>query len=428
MKLKRWMILGLVMLAPLSALAENTVVALPSAAPLPRIAVAVDEYAIDYEAYYADGTAGEGYSGWAYQSPGLTEQEQRRAAALKQAYAGGARAQESVLNRTQNVAVGVYQLPARQYQGEAVYVILPARDLTDDELLAVIDAYAAMDMEFDPAGLSWRNCMRGGGVETSRPMAQEERTRLTVLDERYRRGGLRPETPMTALPMDDGLGLILLDEACFCGMTEFSFRPARRLTDDELLQEIDLRHAGEEMLDFASKEETLRGLLHRQMGMPLSAQRQGDERVSDTDGSIFSVQRTMYYATFVSPLENGDYYYQGFFDLETEKLCVALYLCDGHRYSDVHLDPFDPAWLDRAREVVMGFGVAEDEIVSAESHGEVALQYAGYGVQTVVMLKDGATYVVTLAFQDGRPSQIQYRDALRTASENAYYLEMEASK
>ena len=45
-------------------------------------------------------------------------------------------------------------------------------------LLAVIDAWHQAGKRFDPSALNCRNCMRGGGIESSRFLTEEELSKL----------------------------------------------------------------------------------------------------------------------------------------------------------------------------------------------------------------------------------------------------------
>ena len=99
--------------------------------------------------------------------PQLTAGEAARAEALLKSYEAGERTGDgaSVLGRTERVTVGVYPLDPGVFDGETAYVILPGTCLRDEELLALIDAFAQLGQRFNPYGLNARNCMRGGYLD-----------------------------------------------------------------------------------------------------------------------------------------------------------------------------------------------------------------------------------------------------------------------
>ena len=127
--------------------------------------------------------------------PQLTPGEIRRAKALMQqaergeiALTGG----DAIIGVRENVTMGVYPLDPAAYDGERVYVLLPGVCLTDEQLIALMDAYAQLGLLFDPEGLGVRNCMRGGGKMASRPLSAEEGERRGNLEMLLQRGIIDP--------------------------------------------------------------------------------------------------------------------------------------------------------------------------------------------------------------------------------------------
>lgn len=166
------------------------------------------------------------------QSPRLMPGEIVRAKKLAQAYLAGevSYTGESVLEKMENVVLGVYALNPDDFSGEQAFVLLPGTCLTDEQLLAIIDAFAQLGLEFDPEALNYRNCARGGGIETTRFFTTEEGDRFTMLVDKVRRGIIVPDATF------DGLARVpKLDSTYFCGMTDFTFMPYRSMTDEELL-------------------------------------------------------------------------------------------------------------------------------------------------------------------------------------------------
>lgn len=203
------------------------------------------------------------------QWPGLTDGEIVRAKKLLAAYqAGEAKGDgQSVLNAKENVVLGVYALNPDDYDGERVYVLLPGTNLTDEQLLAMIDAYAQLGLTFDPEALNYRNCARGGGIECTRFLTQEERERYTRLAELIERGLL----DVSKLEKQEVL-CPKLDGRYFCNMEDFSFRCYRRMTDEELvaaLVEMGYHDRSAEA-DYDEIETNSRWALCELLGCPLS--------------------------------------------------------------------------------------------------------------------------------------------------------------
>ena len=123
----------------------------------------------------------------------LTTGERKRMEKLMAAYAAGERTGDgaSVLEAKKNVRVGVYALDPAEYDGERVLLLLPGNCLTDEEMLAILDAYRQLGEPFDPDALNERNCVRGHTfMGTSEGDNEERRARLKGL---IQRGILRRE-------------------------------------------------------------------------------------------------------------------------------------------------------------------------------------------------------------------------------------------
>lgn len=160
--------------------------------------------------------------------PQLTAGEAARAEALLKSYEAGERTGdgESVLGKTGRVTVGVYPLDPGAFDGETAYVILPGTCLRDEDILALIDAFAQLGQRFDPHGLNARNCMRGGYLDESRPYTQNELTRMAQLRGAIQRGELDEA--------DDASMTVTLNPLHFGGKKTFTLLPYRALTDAQL--------------------------------------------------------------------------------------------------------------------------------------------------------------------------------------------------
>ncbi len=209
--------------------------------------------------YYSDVT----------QNPRLTAGEQKRAEKLLSEYQAGkiAYTGESVLEKMDGVIVGVYALDPADYDGETVYVILPGTCLTDEQLLSIIAAFDELGLVFDPTGLSYRNCSRGGGIETSRFFNQEERERYTYLADCIRRGKLVPPQGLSGASRTPKL-----QSAYFCGMTSFTLRPYRQMTDEEMVAQLLDNGVCDESgeVDHNAVERRSRSAAYTALGCPLS--------------------------------------------------------------------------------------------------------------------------------------------------------------
>lgn len=160
--------------------------------------------------------------------PQLTAGEAARAEALLKSYEAGERTGDgaSVLGRTERVTVGVYPLDPGAFDGETAYVILPGTCLRDEELLALIDAFAQLGQRLNPYGLNARNCMRGGYLDESRPHTQDELARMEQLRGAIQRGELDEA--------GDASVTVTLNPLYFGGKKTFTLLPYRTLTDAQL--------------------------------------------------------------------------------------------------------------------------------------------------------------------------------------------------
>lgn len=177
----------------------------------------------------------------------LTTGERKRMEKLMAAYVAGERTGDgaSVLEAKKNVRVGVYALDPAEYDGERVLLLLPGNCLTDEEMLAILDAYRQLGEPFDPDALNERNCVRGHTfMGTSEGDNEERRARLKGL---IQRGILRREdVPETLKAVD--------------------------LNDDELLDMLFLSgfKNESEAIDLPAAERNARLALREKNGCPLS--------------------------------------------------------------------------------------------------------------------------------------------------------------
>ena len=404
------------MALPVLAAAENTVEILPTTPPMPRPVVETNPYgADDLTAYYED-------YGDEYALPALTASERERLPEIQRRWEGGERPENSILNLTEQVHVSVIQLPSEQYEG---------RDLTDEELLQVVDAYGQLGLTLDPDALSWRNCMRGGGIEVGvRSFRDDERERQTELIGLYTRAGLRPETPFTDLVIDDGLGRVALDEEDFNGLEEFHIRPARQLTDEDLLQLIALNRdeIGADPQEMAGYESQLRQELHLLLGMPLSARHNTYETVQPFNSSNLYGDSRMAYTSSFTEVGGTGRIWRGSIEVATGRLIEGRVVLDDRYYgensmiSDIRMDPWDEKWASIAVEAVTAHsGSEESGITEIRNWGEATMNEL-HGAEIRIVTANGGVYRARVSYALGEAMTLCYNDAVSIAAEDDYYI------
>ena len=403
--MKKWFLIGLMLALPLTGAAaqENTVVALPTVAPLAQVEVsaAVDYTSDSLKEYYA---LGEAESAVDEQMPRMSAAEGERAAELLKEYQAGKRPAENALNKMENAVIGVYTLRPEDYQGETLYTLLPLAALTDEQILEVIDAFAQCGQTFDPDALSYRNCMRGGGIESSRFFQEDERTRRGALRDLYIRQGITAKTAFTPLASDDGVGLVTLDPKSYGGLETFLLLPYRQMTDDELLSYVIYSETGDptQYGNYAAYEKQLRLELARLLGAPLVMARHDESMADMGDFSVRYGGESVYYAAFQTA---DGAWYCGYLDVDANRVVSAsLDLPAALMYSDLHLDPFDGQWLTAAKDFVSQIRGDSMAVAAVESRGETAVQDAGYGVLADVLMADGSAYEMKIPYQTGTVS------------------------
>lgn len=204
-------------------------------------------------------------------SPRLTRGEKARAKRLLEQYEAGEAAGDgaSVLGAQKKVVVGVYGIDPDAYDGERVLLLLPGVMLSDEQLLAIIDAYHRLGLRFDPDALSERNCVRGSA--SGRSLTKEEW-------ERWDRIRLQIETGvLDGKRIDpDAIFHVQVDMryhyAAYGANNEALVFPYRRMTDEEIAAYLVLMGTRCELegLDTVQLERTARELLTGRMGCPIS--------------------------------------------------------------------------------------------------------------------------------------------------------------
>ena len=397
-------------------LEENVVYVLPTLEPeiSLQLDVVENEYAIDLEAFYADQWAEYvAQKGNSTVYPALAADELLRFPEIKARYDAGHRAPEgvdSILNRTENVSIGVYPLPMEMYHGEQVFLLLPDRLLTDDELLLILDTYAALDLTFDPEALSWRNCMRGGTLEYTRAFIGDENQRMDSLMDLYRRGVLLPEEETDLMPGRDGVGRVSLNPEEYGGADSFSFIPGCRMSDPNLLKlaAMNIGELNYALQDYAGWESLARLQMHTLFGMPVTVERISESTALENQLRPYGAERQIYQAEFENLTDPA--VWKGELSIEDGSLVFGCVQFNSASGVCTPMDPYLPKWTDIATDWVKqtrqdGVGIAR-----TENYGQINLLNGDYGVEIHVIMEDESRYNVSVSYSAERPLFVVYRD------------------
>ena len=229
---------------------------------------------------------------------------------------------------------------------------------------------------------------------------------------------------MTPLPANDGFGSIELNPDEFCGMSHFRFFPARKLTDEELLQYVAPMLDNQQATpgEYAAWETQLRQQMYNVMGTPLSAVRIGESLNNESQGAIWGADRELYRAQFELIGENNTGNHEGRILTENGELASATIFSSEMTYSDVRCNPFDVKWQDIAVNWVNTHRKDDVSVVRAASFGEDRLQDSGYGAIIKVTMENGGVYTIRIHFGTEQVYDIDYYDAVRAANEDAFWM------
>ncbi len=152
--------------------------------------------------------------------------------------------------------MALFLVDPADYDGETWYLMLPARELTEMELLAVFDVFDLLGQSFDPGSVNIRNCCRGLSYNRAlRPEEAERSGRLSQL--------VYSDLIPGNIKTDGNRNLVLC-----CGTDPMFFlRPYSSMTDEELLMEINVNN--QDVMDRITEREA-REMLNRYFGFPLS--------------------------------------------------------------------------------------------------------------------------------------------------------------
>lgn len=175
-----------------------------------------------------------------YQGFGLTAAEKERLENLREEYKAGMRPSVKAPAMPAETGFAILPLDPGNYAGMTEYYFLPAKRLTDEQILQLIDYGEEKGEPFTADTLSTKNCMRGGAVETNRFYSAGESARRDILFRRITEEGLRPQTQDTGeitLPLATVADIPMNEEANY-GLDTFHFSPIREMTDEEIIKEL----------------------------------------------------------------------------------------------------------------------------------------------------------------------------------------------
>lgn len=311
--------------------------------------------------------------------------------------------------------LGGAQLPSRDYDALLIgqrCAMLDAAFQTYAVAEPLSQTVTLLVLRFEADSLSWRSCARGGGLDATRYYMGDEQEREDTLTDLYKRQGLRPKQPLTALPGDDGVGIVQTNPKVFSGMKEFAFKPCRRLTDEELLTLIQ-HEIGENIPDAAlynQYEKQTRRQLAALLGTPLSVELIHENLY--TLDEFNGVSREIYSSAYRAVAdEKAAFVYWAQLDTQTG----LLYWADAQPAdyealpdSDLRSDPYDEQWLQIARAEVASLRRDGTEIVGVRALGEGELEYGGYFMSAFVTMADGSGYSLSIPYQTRRLFNIKY--------------------
>lgn len=361
-----------------------------------------------------------------YQGKALHKSEIPRLHNLMNAYAEGKRPSAKAPSLPGDGPIAIIPLDPKEFSGITEYYILPYDDLTDNQLLMLIDYGEERGAPFTEDTLTTSNCMRGGNTTSNRFFSAGESERLKILLHRISMEGLKPKTrdlTLQSLPVSGVAVIPLNPDRLFSDM--FCLYPTRELTDEELVKI--LYHSyqkdmeGYAYLDPAKvegldpKEDTakIRSFLEDVMGMPMAA-----ECVRLTYKQKAATGEIHAMAYFKTALISGrDTRYSVYMDKAGGSILYAsMYtynLESGYGTAADYLLPEvdlnDPRWTEIAKKTVSK--LTKEPVASAKAVAVNASSVDGEpGVQIEVYLESGSIYVVQILLSTGKAAYVRYWD------------------
>ncbi len=353
----------------------------------------------------------------------LIPSEIKRLKELTEAYAEGIRPKEKAPFLPGEGSFAIIPLDPKEYAGMTEYFILPEAELSDQELLMLIDHGADIGTPFTEDTLTTKNCMRGNNTNTNRFLSAGESERRDILLRRVMMEGLRaisPEPTIQTLPVS-GVAGIRLNPDKFSNMDAFHLYPIRELTDEELLQSLYLDYmdgytylgpSSKNGLDPTADEERMRSFLMETMGMPMAAENTKlSYKQKTATGEIHL------HAYFKTALINGrETEYKVILQKSSGDILYALRLTSNlaNPYSINTADPpkpqvnlNDPKWKDIAKETVSK--LTQTPITSAIVYDVFFMgDDREPAVQVNVNLENDSSYDVYILLSTEKAASAQY--------------------
>lgn len=357
------------------------------------------------------------------QGKALFSREIKRLKELIKAYAKGTRPQEKAPFLPGEGGFAIIPLDPLEYAGMTEYYILPETELSDQELLMLIDYGADNGTPFNEDAISTKNCIRGNNTDTNRYLSAGESERRDILLRRVMMEGLRTassEPTIQTLPVS-GVAGIRLNPKKFSNMDAFHLYPIRELTDEELLQSLYLDYMDKYTylvpssvngLDPVADEKRVRSFLMETMGMPMAA-----ESTTLSYKQKVATGEVHLHAYFKTALINGrETDYMIILQKSSGDILYALRLTanQANPYSIHTLDPpqpevdlNDPKWNDIAKETVSRLTQTPITNITVND-----VSFMGDdrdpAVEALVSLNNGGSYIIFILLSTEKAASVQY--------------------
>ena len=376
---------------------------------------------------YPINTSDEDLETW-YQGFGLTSEEKIRLSVLIPEYRAGKRPKEKAPSMPAETGFAIFALCPEDYAGMAEYYFLPGQKLTDEQILQLIAYGEEKGEPFTTDTLSVKNCMRGGAIETNRFRSAGEDARRDILYRRIVEEGLRPErldSSEIAQPITS-VADVPINPDVNSGLDVFHFNPIRRMTDDEIINELLLGDKQDYYLNPQVDKElqpfndvaNARGILESVFNMPLSAAKDLFQYTKDMQTGT-----KLLTAEFKTPKINGvENTYYLVMELQSGQ-CRTMFcnlmddaingnsLSSGPVSTGSSLEVVDINDQRCAQSAVSAIKKLTNlEVVKERPITKVSIGNAHEaGVYIALEMADGTAYIVTVRYTDAMVTGIDYQ-------------------
>jgi hypothetical protein len=357
------------------------------------------------------------------QGCGLNRKELQRLPKLLEAYAAGERPKSKAPSLPGEDGFAIIPLDPKAFGGMAEYYILPQAELSDEQILMLIDYSALKNETFGIDTTDWKNCMREGYPESNRYLSAGESNRRDILLQRLKAEGIRPESSeitLDKLPLS-GVGSIRLNKMLNRNNGTFHLYPVRELTDEELMQSLYLDYLDgysylipetDASINPAADEKKMRAFFEDIMGMPLSSENtELIYRRKDDTGEIHL------HARFTSALINGvETSYIAIMRMDTGEILYTSRMPDDKTKPDqayyldqpnTDINMLDPRWIEIAKTAVSKLTHMKiTKAYATDVSGTADNTHITVGVD--VSLEDGSSYMVAVKVSDKMIASAQF--------------------